>query len=72
MGFFLIREPFAKVILQVVKKSMFFDYSPLSLCSFPPKGAREIVVPQLFPASSGEGCPKDTGSPLERSTSGVN
>jgi len=31
-----IHEPFAKVILQVVKKSRFFTYSPLSLCPFPP------------------------------------
>ena len=49
----MIFEPFAKVILQVVKKSRFFNYSPLSLCPFPPRGAREIVVPQLFPALSG-------------------
>jgi hypothetical protein len=32
---------------------MFFNYSPLSLYPFPPEGAREIVVPQSFPAPSG-------------------
>jgi hypothetical protein len=48
-----IIEPFAKVILQVVKKSRFFNYSPLSLCPFPPRGAKDVVVPHLFPAPSG-------------------
>jgi hypothetical protein len=49
----LALEPFAEVILQAVKKSRFFNFSPLSLCPFPPKGAREVVVPQLFPAPAG-------------------
>jgi hypothetical protein len=38
---------------------------------FPPMGAREDVTHQFFLPSSGEGCPKDTGSPLVRSTCGV-
>ena len=61
-------EPFAKVVLQMLKGE-FFKYSPLTLgplrfaalrfASCPPEGAREVVVPQLFPAPLGEGCPKD-------------
>ena len=39
-------ELFAKVILQVVKKSRFFNYSPLSLCPLPLRGNDETVSPE--------------------------
>jgi hypothetical protein len=39
-------EPFAKVILQVVKKSWFFNYSPLSLYPLPLRGNDETVSPE--------------------------
>jgi len=35
------------------KNDKFYYFSPLTLNPFPPKGAREVVAPQCFPAPSG-------------------
>ena len=35
------------------KKRRVINYSPLSLCPFPPDGAREVIAPQSIPAPSG-------------------
>jgi hypothetical protein len=43
---FLYGEPLAKV-------NFFVKFSPLSLDPFPPMGAREIIVPQYYPAPTG-------------------